>query len=55
MWQERTGEKCKKICIIIGTEKGITQVFVENTIDYVKKLQKVITTYRKYNEPLQTR
>ena len=55
MWQERTGEKCKKICIIIGTEKGITQVFVENTIDYVKKLQKVIATYRKYNEPLQTR
>ncbi len=55
MWQERTGEKCKKICIIIGTEKGITQVFVENTIDYVKKLQKVITTYRKYNEPIQTR
>ena len=55
MWQERTGEKCKKICIIIGTEKGITQVFVENTIDYVKKLQKVITTYRKYNESLQTR
>ena len=55
MWQERTGEKCKKICIIIGTEKGITQVFVENTIDYVKKLQKVISTYRKYNEPLQTR
>ena len=55
MWQERTGEKCKKICIIIGTEKGITQVFAENTIDYVKKLQKVISTYRKYNEPLQTR
>ena len=55
MWQERTGEKCKKICIIIGTEKGITQVFVENTIDYVKKLQKVITTYRKYNESIQTR
>lgn len=55
MWQERTGEKCKKICIIIGTEKGITQVFVENTIDYVKKLQKVIATYRKYNESLQTR
>ena len=50
MWQERTGEKCKKICIIIGTEAGITQVFVENTIDYVKKLQHVISTYRKYNE-----
>lgn len=55
MWQERTGEKCKKICLIIGTEKGITQVFVENTIDYVKKLQKVISTYRKYNESIQTR
>lgn len=45
MWQERTGEPCKKICIIIGTERGITQVFVENTIDYVKKLHHVISQY----------
>lgn len=49
MWQELTGEQCKKICIIMGTEAGITQVFVENTIDYVKLLKKSITTYRKYN------
>ena len=50
MWQEMTGQKCKKICIIIGTENGTVQVFVENTIDYVKRLKKVITTYKKYNE-----
>lgn len=50
MWQEMTGEQCKKICIIIGTETGIAQVFVENTIDYVKRLRKVITTYKKYND-----
>ena len=55
MWQERTGERCKKICLIIGTERGITQVFVENTIDYVKKLQHVISTYRRYNEKVQSR
>ena len=55
MWQERTGEACKKICIIIGTEKGITQVFVENTIDYVKKLQKVIVSYRKHHEKIENR
>lgn len=52
MWQERTGERCKKICLIIGTERGITQVFVENTIDYVKKLQKTISKYRKHHEKL---
>lgn len=50
MWQERTGEPCKKICIIIGTEAGISQVFVENTINYVKKLKSVISTYKKYVE-----
>lgn len=50
MWQEMTGEQCKKICIIIGAETGISQVFVENTIDYVKRLRQVITTYKKYNE-----
>ena len=50
MWQERTGEVCKKICVIIGTEAGMAQVFLENTIDYVKKLKKTITLYRKYHE-----
>ena len=52
MWQEMTGEKCNKICIIIGTETGNAQVFVENTINYVKRLKKVITTYKKYNETI---
>lgn len=50
MWQDMTGEKCNKICIIIGTETENVQVFVEKTIDYVKRLKKVITTYKKYND-----
>ena len=49
MWQERTGEACKKICIIIGTETGLTQVFVENTIDHVKNLKRCISAYSKHH------
>jgi len=50
MWQELTGEKCNKLCIIMGSETGLCQVFSENTIDYVKKLYNCIKTYKKYNE-----
>lgn len=49
MWQERTQEKCKKVCILIATEKGKLQVFVENTIDFVPDLKRCINTYRKQN------
>jgi len=52
MWQELTGEKCKKICIIIGNETGTTQVFLENTIDHVKELKGVIDRYKKYHEKI---
>jgi len=50
MWQELSGEKCNKLCIIMGSETGLCQVFLENTIDYVKKLHNCIKTYKKYNE-----
>ena len=39
MWQERTGERIKKIKILMATEDGICQVFEENTIDYVPTLK----------------
>jgi len=49
MWQELTGEKCKKICIIMGSERGTCQVFEENVIDFVKPLHDAIQIYKKYN------
>jgi len=50
MWQELTGEKCKKMCIIIGSEQGTCQVFEEDVINFVKPLHKCIKIYQKYNE-----
>jgi len=50
MWQDLSGEKCNKLCIIMGSETGLCQVFLENTIDYVKKLHNCIKIYKKYNE-----
>ena len=49
MWQDLTGEKCKKICVIMGSERGTCQVFEENVIDFVKPLHRAIQIYQKYN------
>lgn len=45
MWQERTGEKIKKIKILMATEQGVCQIFEENTIDYVPTLKNIKYKY----------
>lgn len=45
MWQEQTGEKIKKIKILISSEDGTCQIFEENTIDYVFSLKEAKDTY----------
>lgn len=50
MWQDLTGEKCNKLCIIMGSEQGLCQVFEENVINYVKPLHECIKLYKKHNE-----
>jgi len=45
MWQERTGEKIKKIKILMATEDGVCQVFEEKTIDHVVSLKQIKDKY----------
>ena len=45
MWQNMTGEKIKKIKILIATEDGTCQVFEEETIKYVSSLKQIRDTY----------
>lgn len=46
MWQELTGERVDKIVILIATETGEAQVFVESPLKYVKSLYQTIQNYR---------
>jgi len=45
MWQERTGEKIKKIKILMASEDGTCQIFEENTIDHVFSLKEAKDIY----------
>lgn len=49
MWQEMTGEKIKKLKILIASEDGILQIFEEPVINYVSNLKYAIDLYRKEN------
>lgn len=49
MWQEMTGEKIKKLKILIATEDGILQVFEEPVIKYVSVLKSAIDLFKKEN------
>jgi len=40
-----TGEKIKKIKILIATEDGTCQIFEEETIRYVSSLKQIRDTY----------
>jgi genome maintenance exonuclease 1 len=45
MWQNMTGEKIKKIKILIATEDGTCQIFEEETIKHVSSLKQIRDTY----------
>jgi genome maintenance exonuclease 1 len=45
MFQERTGIIVKNFAILISCEDGLTQVFQNKPIKYVKKLKNVIVSY----------
>ena len=46
MFQERTGIMVENFAILISCEDGLTQVFQNKPIKYVKKLKNVIVSYR---------
>lgn len=46
MYQERTGVIIDNFVIMIACEDGLSQVFEDNPIKYVKKLKKAINHYR---------
>lgn len=46
MYQERTGIIVNNFVIMIACEDGLSQVFEDNPIKYVKKLKKAINHYR---------
>ncbi len=46
MYQERTGVIVDNFVIMIACEDGLSQVFEDNPIKYVKKLKKAINHYR---------
>lgn len=46
MYQERTGVIVDNFVIMIACEDGLSQVFEDNPIKYVKKLKKAIEHYR---------
>jgi hypothetical protein len=46
MFQERTGIIVENFAILISCEDGLTQVFQNKPIKYVKKLKSVIVSYR---------
>lgn len=46
MWQERTGIPVKQIVILISTEEGIVQEFIEDPKDWVPKLREAISLWQ---------
>lgn len=46
MWQERTGTPVKQIVILISTEEGIVQEFIEDPKDWVPKLREAINLWQ---------
>lgn len=46
MWQERTGTPVKQIVILISTEEGIVQEFIEDPKDWVPKLREAISLWQ---------
>jgi hypothetical protein len=49
MWQEMTGEKIKKLKVLIACEDATVQVFEEPVIQYVSALKDAIDLYRREN------
>lgn len=50
MWEERTGQVAKKIVLMIATDSGESQLFVENRNDYKVSLGEAIKGYWKEND-----
>ncbi len=48
MWQEMYDVKIEQVVIIISSEDGASQTFIETPIDYVKSLKGAIDNY--YNQ-----
>lgn len=49
MWQEMTGERIKKLKVLIASEDSTVQIFEEPVIKYVSELKNAIDLYRKEN------
>lgn len=49
MWQEMTGERIKKLKIMIASEDGVLQIFEEPVINYVSELKNAIDLYEREN------
>jgi len=49
MWQEMTGERIKKLKVLIASEDSTIQIFEEPVIKYVSELKNAIDLYRKEN------
>lgn len=50
MWKELTGQTIDQIVILISTEEGSTQTFIENPINYVQLLKRTIDKYYEEKE-----
>lgn len=50
MWEERTGQRIEKLVVLIATDEGTSQEFIEDRGDYKESLGSVIKSYwSKYN------
>jgi len=49
MWEERTGQRITKLVVLIATDEGTSQEFVENREDYKEGLASVIHSYWEKN------
>lgn len=54
MWQEMTGERIKKLKIMIASEDGVLQIFEEPVINYVSELKNAIDLYERENNEKNT-
>lgn len=50
MWEERTGQAAKKIVVIVATDSGESQLFVESRNDYKVSLGDAMKAYWKEND-----
>ena len=45
-WEERTGEKIEQIAILTTTETGELDVYIDDPLKHVERLEEMITEYK---------